>query len=67
VKAKVSYAQGQGIAGSAERSFSIAPYHPPGASTGYVYWACTTGGTITSPASGGPVVWQVTADTLAQR
>lgn len=67
VKAKVTYAAGQGIEGSAERSFLISPYHPPGSSTGYVYWGCTMGGTIMSPASGGPMMWEVTADTLARR
>jgi hypothetical protein len=63
---KVAYASGQGITGSAERSFAIAPSHPAAYSS-YVYWGCQMGGTLTSPASGGPMVWSVTPDTLAGR
>jgi hypothetical protein len=68
VKVKVSYTPGQGVEGSAERWFALSPYHPPGASSpGYsMYFACRMGGAITSPASGGPMLWNVTADTLAR-
>ena len=66
VKAAASYAAGQGVAGSAERSFALAPSHPA-TGGGYVYWGCTTGGAIVSPATGGPMEWSVTADTLATR
>ena len=63
----VSYVPGQGVEGSAQRSFHLSPYHPTTTSGTTVYWACTTGGMITSSASGGPVMWNVTADTLAVR
>jgi hypothetical protein len=67
VRVSVSYAPGQGIDGSAQRSFYLAPYHPPVTSGTTVYFACSTGGSIVSPATGGPVTWQVTPDTLATR
>jgi len=66
VAVKVAYASGQGITGSAERSFAIAPAHPATYGS-YVYWGCQMGGTLTSPASGGPTTWSVTPDTLAGR
>lgn len=67
VHVDVSYAPGQGVEGSVQRSFYLAPYHPPITSGTTVYFACTTGGTIVSPATGGPMTWQVTPDTLATR
>ena len=67
VAVKAAYASGQGITGSAERSFWIAPSHPAAYSTGYVYWGCQMGGALMSPASGGPMMWSVTPDTLARR
>jgi hypothetical protein len=63
----VSYVPGQGVIGSAQRSFHLAHYQP---ATGYgssTYIACAYNGGITSPATGGPVVWHVTADTLVVR
>jgi hypothetical protein len=65
VSARVTYAPGQGIEGGVERSFALAPYQAASSSDYSVYFACTTGRGITSPASGGPVTWSVTADTLA--
>lgn len=65
VTAKVSYAPGEGIEGSAQRSFLLSPYHPSVNSGTTVYFACTTGNAIVAPASGGPMQWKVTADTLA--
>lgn len=65
VSATVSYAPGQGVEGSAQRSFHLSAYHPASSSGTSVYFACSTGGLITSPASGGPMQWKVTADTLA--
>jgi hypothetical protein len=59
----VSYAPGQGVSGSAQRSFFFAHYNP---STG-TYLACAFNGGITSPGTGGVIVWNVTADTLAVR
>jgi hypothetical protein len=67
VSAAVSYAPGQDVKGSVQRSFHLTPYHPATTYGTGVYWACTTGGMITSPAVGGPVMWHVTADTLAVR
>jgi hypothetical protein len=63
----VSYTPGQGVTGSARCSFLFAHYQP---ATGYgssSYIACYYNGGITSPAIGGPVLWNVTADTLAAR
>jgi hypothetical protein len=70
VSAKVSYLPGQGVEGSAERSFALAPYNVVIASNpdyGLFFGCRAGGGAITSPASGGPVFWSVTADTLATR
>lgn len=69
VSVKVSYTPGQGVEGSAERSFALSPYHAVIASSpDYgLYWGCRMGGPITSPASGGPMLWNVTPDTLASR
>ena len=63
----VSYVPGQGVEGSARRSFHLSPYHPATTSGSTVYWSCSMSSMITSPASGGPVMWKVTADTLAVR
>jgi len=62
----VSYARGQGVQGSAQRSFHLAHSQP---ATGYssTYIACAYNGGITSPAGGGLILWNVTADTLAVR
>lgn len=62
----VSYLPGQGVEGSAQRSFVLSPYQPPSYGT-TVYFACTTNTGIVSPGYGGPVMWKVTADTLAVR
>lgn len=67
VAVKVAYAAGQDVTGSAERSFAIAPSQPASYSTGYVYWGCQMGGTLVSPATGGPTMWSVTPDTLVGR
>jgi len=67
VSATVSYVPGQGVEGSVQRSFHLSSYHAATTSGTTVYWACTTGGTITSPATGGPIMWKVTPDTLALR
>jgi hypothetical protein len=67
VRVDVSYAPGQGMEGSVRRSFHLSSYHPATTSGTTVYWACSMGSTITSPAGGGPIMWQVTADTLAVR
>jgi hypothetical protein len=63
----VSYAPGQGVTGSAQRSFHLARVHPSTGQGGYAYFACAFNGGITSPVIGGPVLWNVTADTLAAR
>jgi hypothetical protein len=63
----VSYAPGQGVSGSAQRTFQLLYFR---GATGYgttSYFACVVNGGITSPAIGGPVLWNVTADTLATR
>ena len=62
----VSYLPDQGVEGRAQRTFMLSPYHPPTYGT-TVYFACSTTGNIIAPATGGPVVWKVTADTLAGR
>jgi hypothetical protein len=67
VNATVSYAPGQGVEGSARRSFQLNAYAPTNAPGTTVYWSCTTSGFINSPAPGAPCVWKVTADTLAVR
>jgi len=67
VVVEVSYAPGQGVTGSARRSFHLAHSQP---ATGYgssTYIACAYNGGITSPAIRDPVLWNVTADTLAVR
>ena len=61
VVVNVSYAPGQGVSGSARRSFYLAH------SGSVTYVACYFDGGITSPAPGPPVLWSVTADTLAAR
>ena len=63
----VSYAPGQGLDGSARRTFHLERAHPSTGQGGYAYFACAYDGGITSPATGGPVLWNVTADTLAAR
>ena len=60
VVAKVFYSPGQGISGSAERTFTVAPYEPYSSGCDWHTLECTT-----TPASGGPLSWEVTADTLA--
>jgi hypothetical protein len=59
ITVKAFYAPGQGVNGSANRSFRIYPWKPE--STGCSW---ETGSCVTSPASGGPQMWEVTADTL---
>ena len=62
VGVRASYAPGQGVTGSAQRSFHLARV-----STGqgsYTYFACAVNAGITSPVMGGPIHWHVTADTL---
>jgi hypothetical protein len=67
VQVKVAYPPGQALDGAAERFFYVAPYHAAyvAGSGGGFYFACSTGGSITHPATGGPVQWGVTSDTLA--
>jgi len=67
VSAKVSYLPGQGVEGSAERSFALSSYVIASNPDYGLFFGCRTGGPITSPASGGSVLWNVTADTLASR
>jgi len=67
VRVNVSYVSGQGVEGSAQRSFHLTPDHGAVSSGTTVYWACTTSGSITAPAGGGHLTWKVTADTLASR
>jgi hypothetical protein len=67
VAVDVSYAAGQGIDGSARRSFHLEHAHPSTGQGSYTYFACVYNGGITSPAIFGPVQWTVTADTLAVR
>ena len=62
VHAKVAYAPGQGVAGSVERSFTMAIAASSSGSS--VYWACSFNGGVNSPKVN-PLVWTVTADTLA--
>ena len=62
----VTYAPDQGVSGSAERSFHIEHAHPASGG-GYAYFACAVNAPISSPMIGGPVSWNVTADTLATR
>lgn len=67
VSVNVSYVPGQGVEGSAQRSFHLTPGHPGVNSGTTVYWACTTSAPITAPGGGGHLMWKVTADTLASR
>jgi len=62
VHAKVAYAADQGIEGSVERSFAMAIAASSSGSS--VYWACSFNGGVSSPKVN-PLVWNVTADTLA--
>jgi hypothetical protein len=64
VRATVSYAAGQGVEGTAERSFHLAQTQSSGTT---VYWACFTTSGPTAPSVPGPVYWKVTPDTLAGR
>ena len=60
----VSYAPGQGVEGSTQRSFHLTP-GPGGPASGTTfYFACAT---TTSPVDGDLLLWKVTADTLAGR
>lgn len=65
VSARVSYAPGQGVEGSAERSFPLSPAAGVSSSDYSVVFGCRMGGTVTAPASGGATMWNVTPDTLA--
>ena len=67
VAVDVSYAPGQGVEGSAQRWFHLEHAHPATAHGGYAYFACGFNGGITAPATFGPVLWTVTADTLSVR
>ena len=67
VAVTASYAPGQGVEGTAQRSFHLTP-GPGGSASGTTfYFACTTNNSIVSPVDGGPMLWKVTADTLARR
>lgn len=57
VAVKASYAAGQGVTGSASRTFHLVAHQGS-----YTYIACAVNAGIPSPA---PVAWDVTADTLA--
>jgi hypothetical protein len=67
VSAKVSYLPGQGVEGSAERSFALSSFVIASSPDYGLFFGCRMGGPVTSPVSGGPVFWNVTADTLAGR
>lgn len=60
VVAKVFYSPGQGVSGSAERTFTVSPYDPASTGCEWNNMECTS-----TPPSGGPLSWEVTADTLA--
>ena len=60
VAVRASYAPGQGLEGSAQRSFVLV--HANQGS--YTYIACGVNAPITTP---NPIEWNVTADTLAVR
>ncbi len=60
VIAIVFYSPGQGVSGTAERKFVVAPYEPASTGCAWTTLECTT-----SPSTGGAVSWTVTADTLA--
>ena len=55
-----SYAPGQDVTGSAQRTFVLK--HASTHQGSYTYIACGVNAPITSPA---PILWDVTADTLA--
>jgi len=57
-----SYAPGQGITGSAQRTFVLK--HAGTSQGSYTYIACGVNAPITSPQ---PILWDVTADTLATK
>lgn len=59
VIAKVFYAPGQGVSGTAERTFAIAPYEPASTGCDWANLECEN-----TAASGGPRLWEVTPDTL---
>jgi hypothetical protein len=65
IPASVSYLAGQGVAGSATRSFQFVGGSTT-TSTTTVYFACSSGGMI-APVSPSVLTWTVTADTLATR
>lgn len=56
-----SYAPGQDVTGSVQRSFFFVSTHPQGS---YTYIACGVNAPIVTPI---PIQWNVTADTLASR
>jgi hypothetical protein len=60
IQVRVAYAPGQGLEGSAQRSFLLVHANPGS----YTYIACGVNAPITSPH---PIQWDVTADTLAAR
>ena len=60
VAVRASYAPGQGVTGSAQRSFFLA--HVSTNQGSYTYIACGVNAPIVTPA---PITWDVTADTLA--
>jgi hypothetical protein len=68
VRVKVTYSAGQGIEGSAERSFVITSFQAAGVahSGGGSYLACSMGDGVIWPREH-PMQWAVTADTLANR
>ncbi len=53
------YAPGQGVVGSASRSFRIYPWRPESTGCDWTTTTCTT-----RPSSGGPALWEVAPDTL---
>ena len=67
VSAKVSYLPGQGVEGSVERTFALSSFVIVSNPDYGLFWGCRMGSPVTSPASGGSVLWNVTADTLASR
>jgi hypothetical protein len=63
VQASVSYLAGQGVVGSATRTFQFVGGTTT-TNTTTVVFACSTGGVV-SPVNPSPIHWTVTADTLA--
>jgi hypothetical protein len=63
VAAKVSYLAGQGVQGSAARTFQFVGGSTT-TSTTTVFFACSTGGVV-APVIPSALTWPVTADTLA--